>query len=208
MSFLISILFIFIVLVTNEIIYRKKKIHGEISRKFIHIVIGSFVAFWPFFLSWRDIQFLSISFLIVVLISKKINLFKSIHSVKRSTIGEIFFALSVGGISLIVQNKWIYLIALLEMSLADGLAAIIGYNLKIGKRYKVFGHQKSVSGTLTFFITSIILLSIYAKYTHGNIVSPIYLIYALIATFLENISVGGLDNLTIPFFIALVLKFF
>ena len=83
-----------------------------------------------------------------------------------------------------VQNKWIYLIALLEMSLADGLAAMIGYNLKVGKKYRVFGHNKSLAGTLTFFIVSVILLTIYTKYTHGNLLNPLIPIYALIATFL------------------------
>jgi dolichol kinase len=199
---------VFLVLIINEILWRKRKIYDELSRKFIHILVGSFVAFWPFFLTWREIEYFSLAFMAVVLISKKINIFRAIHSVQRTTWGELFFAMSVGGIALLTHDKWIFMIALLTMSLADGLAAVIGSNFKIGFRYQVFGHTKSTIGSFTFFVVSLILLISYGLFVPAESFKLVLVLYAFIATFLENISIAGFDNLTIPIFIALVLRFY
>lgn len=207
MKLILTVLAIFILLLINELIWRKKKKHSELSRKFIHIVVGSLVAFWPFYLSYTDIRLLSLSFLVVVLISRKINIFKAIHSVQRSTYGEISFALSVGLLTLLTVNKWIYLTAILEMSLADGLAAIIGKSKLKNKTYTIFKHTKSILGTLTFFVISLILLTLYARFNLNSGFDLDFIFIALISALLENVSISGLDNLTIPIFITLMLRF-
>ena len=205
MEFIFTVLAVLLILVANELWYRKKAPHDEFSRKFVHITIGSFVAFWPFFLSWRQIQFLSVAFLIAISISKALGIFQAIHSVQRPTWGEIFFAAAVGIIALMTTNKWIYAAALLQMSLADGLAAVIG--TKYGGRYKylVFGHPKSLAGTATFFVVSFTVLIVF----NGNFPNELSLIsilgISLFASLLENIFIMGLDNLLVPLFVALIL---
>ena len=206
MKLLITLVVILVVLLVNEYLWRKKKIHGELGRKLVHIIVGSFVAFWPFYLSWGNIEFLSFSFFLVVLISKKTHFFEAIHSVQRSTWGELFFAVSVGLIAIVAADKWIYMAAILQMSLADGLAAVIGTNYKLGIRYQVFGHTKSILGSLTFFIVSLLVLIAYAHFAPHQTFKMIYIVYALGATLLENIGVAGLDNLVVPVFIAVILR--
>ena len=191
----------------NELYWRSKKRHSELSRKFVHIVIGSFVAFWPFYLPWSDIQVVSLAFIVVVLISRKINLFKSIHSVGRTTWGELYFGISVGLVSVMSSNKWVYMVAILQMSLADGLAAVIGSTVLIGRRYKIFGHNKSVIGSLTFYIISFILTVIYLILSKGQSQpATVLIVLPLVSTALENVSVGGLDNLTVPFIYTVLLN--
>lgn len=207
MKLAITVLIVLIILLINEYLWRKKKIHGELGRKSVHILVGSFVAFWPFFLSWGNIELLSLGFFLVVFISKQNNFFEAIHSVQRSTWGELFFALSVGLIAFITMNKWIYMAAILQMSLADGLAAIVGTNYKFGLKYQVFGHTKSILGSLTFFIVSLLILFIYAHLAPYQSFKLIYILYAFIATLFENIAVAGLDNLIVPVFMALILKY-
>ena len=90
MTLILTILTVFILLVANELWWRRKKVQDEFSRKFIHITVGSFVAFWPFFLDWNDIKLLSIAFIVVVLASKQLKVFQAIHSVQRPTHGELF----------------------------------------------------------------------------------------------------------------------
>src|SRR5665213_2636370 len=159
MLFLIlTMLAVFVILVCNELWWRARVVHSEFSRKFVHITVGSFVAAWPFFLSWHEIEGLSLAFLVVVSASKFLKVFQAIHSVQRPTWGELFFAVSVGMVALITHNKWIYAAALLQMALADGMAAIIGVQYGNRQKYLVFGHPKSVAGTLTFFIVSIAIL--------------------------------------------------
>jgi len=147
MRIVATILIVFLLLVIGELWWRKQKLHTEFARKFVHITVGSFVAFWPFFLSWQEIRLLSVAFLVVVGISKYLNVFRAIHTVQRPTWGELFFAMAVGTITFITHDKWIYTTALLQMSLADGFAAVIGTRWGQRFRYIVFGHAKSILGT-------------------------------------------------------------
>lgn len=205
MALFLTILIVLAILIANEIWYRKQAPHDEFSRKFVHITVGSYVAFWPFFLTWSEIQLLSIGFLIAIGISKILKLFQAIHSVQRPTWGEVFFAGAVGIIAMITTNEWIYAAALLQMSLADGFAAVFG--TKYGGRYKylVFGHPKSLAGTATFFIISLAVLII----LNSQFPTPLSLLAILgisvFTTFLENVFIMGTDNLLVPLFVAFIL---
>lgn len=204
----ISVLLVFALLLVNEYWWRKRNTHNEFSRKFIHITVGSFVAVWPFFLDWDQIKLISIAFIIVVLISKKINIFKAIHSVQRPTHGEILFATSVGALALISQNEWIYMAAILQMSLADGFAAIIGTRFGNNTRYSVLGRTKSIHGTVTFFVISVAILLVYTAFSGAILSLPAILGLALIASLVENISIEGIDNLLVPVVVAVGLHLF
>lgn len=193
-----------LILVGSELWWRKHITHGEFSRKFVHITVGSFVAFWPFFLSWNQIRLLSLGFLIVVGISKYFRLFRAIHSVQRPTMGELYFALSVGLITVITHDKWIYAASLMQMSLADGFAAVMG--VRFGRQsYLVFSHRKSLVGTLTFFFTSLAILAAYAQLASVHLGAVFMIGAAALAALIENLGVAGLDNLLVPIAIAWLL---
>ncbi len=201
---ILAVLAVLLILIGSEIWWRRHITHGEFSRKFVHITVGSFVAFWPFFLTWNQIRLLSIAFLVVVGVSKYLKLFKAIHSVQRPTMGELYFALAVGALTLITQDKWIYMASLLQMSLADGFAAVMG--VRYGRQsYLVFSHRKSVVGTLTFFVTAFVILFAYTL-AAGVHLKPAFMVEAAaLAAFIENMAVAGLDNLLVPVIIAFLL---
>lgn len=205
MTFALAVFAVFLIIIGSEIWWRQKQPHNEFSRKFVHITVGSFVAFWPFFLTWQQIQLLSIAFLVVVGVSKYFNLFQAIHSVQRPTHGELFFALAVGLVPFITHDKWIFMAAILQMGLADGMAAVIGE--RYGKQsYLVFGHRKSLAGSLTFYIFSLMIMVFYV-YGSGVNLSPYVVVgVAAVATGIENLAVKGLDNLLLPVFIAVALQ--
>jgi phytol kinase len=207
MAILICSVVVFIVLVLSEIGWRLGYMTSEVGRKFVHITVGSFVAFWPFFLSWNQIRLLSLAFLAIVIFSKIFNVFSAIHSVQRPTYGEFYFALVVGLLTFITHSKAIYAAALLQMSIADGMAAIVGveYGLKRqGYRYHVLGHTKTWIGSLTFFLISAAILFGYSADTmHLSWYGVVVL--AAAATAIENIGILGLDNLLAPLLVAVVL---
>jgi len=207
MGLAVTVLIVFILLCISEVWWRQHPVHTELSRKFIHITVGSFVAFWPFFLTWHEIEFMSAAFFVVVSISKQLKILKAIHSVQRPTWGELFFAIAVGVTAFITHNKWIYMTALLQMSLADGLAAVIG--IRYGKKnaYRVFGQAKSLAGTTTFFVISLatLLIDVRLGVIHQNVVLLFSL--ALSASLIENLGAYGLDNIFVPLLIACVLRF-
>lgn len=201
-------LIVLTVLVIAEFGAQQGWLKNEVGRKFVHIIVGSFVAFWPLLLDWNQIVLLSLAFIAVVVVSKHVRFFRAIHSVQRPTWGEVYFAAVVGILAFATHDGWIYMAALLHMSLADGLAAVIG--LRYGKRtrYSVFGHVKSVVGTGVFLAVSFAVL---AGYMYGSDTELSWFALAITAfgaTFLENISARGLDNLTVPLWVALVLSQF
>jgi phytol kinase len=196
----------FCILVAAEYLSRSKEIHAELTRKLVHVAVGTFVAFWPFFLSWRVIQILSLAFFAVVCISIKFNIFRSIHAVKRSITGELLFAVVIGLLASIASDKWIFMAAMLHLSLADGMAAVVGVGWGDKTAYKVFGRTKSVVGSAAFLIVSIGIMAAYGIFAHGSTSLATYFWLPVVATATENLAVQGTDNLVMPMLIALVLS--
>lgn len=206
MRILVTIAAVFLLLVIGELWWRKRRLSGEFTRKFVHISVGTFVAFWPFFLTWNEIRLLSAAFLIVVGISKYFKVFHAIHTVQRPTWGELFFAISVGLVTFITQDKWIYAAALLQMSLADGFAAVIGTRYGQRFRYIVFGHAKSLYGTLTFFVVSVAILIGFSRESGQHLGWKFIVDLSIITSAIENLGVAGLDNLLVPVVVAAAIQ--
>lgn len=140
-----------------------------------------------------------------VAVSTYTKFFKAIHSVQRPTWGELLFAASVGVLAYVARSHWVYSAALLIMSVADGLAAVIGMKFGRSNRYSVFGYTKSVAGTITFLVATIIILLGFSQAMPG-IFSYWFVAIALLATILENVSIRGLDNLLVPVVVAICLN--
>ncbi len=202
---LVCIAIVAIILLLSEHLSRRKKTNSEFSRKAVHILVGCFVAAWPWLLDWWQIQLLAIGFILGVTISQYAGIFKAIHAVQRPTYGELCFGAAVGLVPLITHNKWMFAVAILHMALADGLAAVVGVTYGRSNQYKVWGHAKSLAGSLTFFAVSVVLLVAYSL-----LVGPIgwehVLAIALVSTLLENIALYGLDNLFVPLLVVIVLQ--
>jgi phytol kinase len=197
---------VFGLLLLSEWGWRKHWLHGEVGRKFVHVTVGTFVAFWPYFLDWTEIRLLSLAFFVVVLASMHLGVFKAIGSVQRPTYGEIFFALSVGLLTIITTSKGIYAAAILQMALADGFAAIIGGRFGTENKYHLYGRTKSLAGSATFFVISLALLIGYSQFSDNGLIWQYVLLGSLGATLLENIAALGFDNLLVPLAVGLLLQ--
>jgi dolichol kinase len=205
MTLVLTVVGVLAVLLIAEHLARHTNLHAELTRKFVHMIVGTFVAFWPFFLSWHQIELLSMAFLAVILVSVKFTVFKSIHTVPRRAFGEISFAMVIGFLAVISSSAEIFMAAMLCLSLGDALAAIIGLLYGDGNQYKVFGKTKSVAGTATFFVTTVLVMILYV--TLGNASASIMTLFVIpvLATITENVAVNGSDNLVMPLLIALLL---
>lgn len=193
-------------LMTAEYGYTRKWWQGEGARKFAHIVIGLQVAVWPIFLDWFEIRLISIALTIGFIICMRFRVFQSIVDVKRVSYGEVLFALAIGAITLVTSSPAIFAAAVLHLSVADGMAALIGTQYGRSSRYKVFGHTKSVVGSVTFLVVSVAVLFVYGLMT-GGMPLPWLVGGALVATVLENVGIFGLDNIIVPAFIVGLLSF-
>lgn len=198
---------IFVLLIITEYLWRAKKLNVEVSRKIVHMGTGVMIAFWPFFLSWTMIQLLALALLIVVLVSYKLHFFKSIHSIERITIGEILYPIGIGLSALLEPSPWVFTAAILHLALADGLAAVIGVHYGKRTKYHLMSHGKSLVGSLTFFVVSFCIFVSASFFIAENTV-PLYGWFvwsALAVTFVENISWYGLDDITVPISVIVIL---
>ena len=92
------------------------------------------------------------------------------------------------------------------MSFGDGLAGLIGKNFK-SKNWDFFKQKKSIFGTLTMFLTSLIVV-FSLGYFQQNSFNFNYFTIAFFATLLEQFSILGIDNFIVPISSALFFNFF
>jgi dolichol kinase len=203
------------VLLIGELLWKDNILKGEKARKFTHIIVASYAAFWPFFVGRLWIVVLSGIFALAIIVCKRLHVFNSMNGARRATYGEIFFALSIGMMALIFENHYIYMTALLHMALADGFAAIVGIHLaKEAKNFKFHGSKKSWAGTATFVVISFILNLFYWMLMSrislaGSLIGLSPIIYsflsAAVLAMVEIAAPKGSDNIAVPFAAGLLL---
>lgn len=187
--------------------FGNKRFSPEVARKMVHVVHGLAVATWPFFVSMQTIIVVELIFILAVSIARKLNLFPDLRSVYRLTWGEFFFPLGVIAVALLNPNQWIFAAAMLHLGLADAAAAVVG--TRYGKHsYKVFGHKKSLEGSLAFLVVSVaITLWVVMATPYGvSNLGLLLVVLPVLATITENVGVLGMDNVLIPVLVTLVLR--
>lgn len=211
LNILISLTAILIILIISELLWRGHKLSDELTRKIVHVSVAVFVAFWPYYMSYKQIQFVAVAFFIGIIASRYLHIFRGILHVRRKTYGDLFFPLSILILALLEPQKLIFTIALLNIGLSDGIAALVGKNFGKKNQYKVFGNVKSVSGTLSFIVISFAIF-LGAKLLDPNEIIGLswlnVIILPPILAFVENVSSYGADDLTIPLVLLVGLKWF
>jgi dolichol kinase len=212
LAVILCILGLSFLLLLTELLAARRLLKGEYLRKFFHITAGSFIAFWPWLISWRWIQILSVLMLAIMLANRFLGLSNYHGRIRRVTFGDMFLAMAILLCSFITTNKIFFAIAILEVALADGLAAVAG--ISIGKRweYKVFGYTKTVIGTMVFWIVTVEILTagVLAAHDLFSYQDYFYLLLLMppVLTVLENLAVLGIDNLIIPLLTIAILRMF
>lgn len=200
-------LVIFLLLVLSEVLWRNAKIKGEFARKFVHILAGSFIAFLPFWTSYGWVALLALGFIAANLLNRYTRLFHAIHAITRRSWGDLLFGVGILGAAMLRPNKWLFAGAILQVALADGMAATVG--TRYGKQgYKLFDHKKSLIGTATFYLfslTIIVAITVPPGVLAGNRLA-VLIIVPFVMTILENVSSYGTDNLTLPLGFLLLLR--
>lgn len=182
---------------------RLEKVSKEISRKFVHIMTANW---WFIVMLFFDKPFwpmvVGLSFVIVNIITYKYGLFTCIErDDKAKDKGTIYYAVTL--VMLVIlsyyyDDMFVGLIGSLIMGYADGLAALVGKKFN-WIPYSIRGNKKSMSGSLTMFVMTLIIVCIIVKYASPDkLMMQKTLVISILATFLEAISIKGRDNLTVP----------
>lgn len=177
----------------------------EATRKFVHLAGGMVsLSFAYVFKSHLSILVLCISFVTLMIVSKKLGLLKSVHGIKRKSSGDILHPVAIY-VSFIIAGYYekpvFYMIAIMVLSVSDALAAIIGtsYGFKV---YSVEEEKKSLEGSFIFLLSTFLIVHLgLLLLTHiGRMESVLCaLLIAILVTCFEAISLGGADNAIIPF---------
>ena len=172
----------------------------ELSRKIIHIGTGPVIILAWLFNIPKNIAFFSALFVTISLgVNYQYRLLPAIEDVDRKSFGTIGYGISITILLLLFWPRYQLSIAIgvLSMAFGDGMAGLIGKSIN-SPTWSILGQTKSVAGTFTMgFIVAITIATISSL--NSIEVQPVELIFiALIATFLEQISPLGIDNLTVP----------
>lgn len=195
-----------VLLVLSEVLWRAKILRGEAARKLLHIIIGSYVASWPFFLTKGQIELVSLALFVGVSISHRFKIFHAIIDIKRKSVGDLLYALGIGLTAFLAGSPWIFAAAIMHMSIGDGLAGLIGTSFGKKSRYKVLGQDKSIVGSTVFLVCSVAILYVIVP-THLHVqLGYLIAVLPLAATLAENIGVLGVDNVLVPVLITLSLN--
>lgn len=191
------------ILVVSEMLWKRVKVHPEIARKFVHISCGIFIAFLPFWMSYGWIMILALGFITVNLLNHKFHIFHAIRSVRRVSWGDVLFGAGVFLVAWFQPDPWLFAMSLLMVSLADGLAAVVGvtYGEKHGKYY-LFTQPKTIAGSSAFVIAAaiVIIVGMFANSYFADPLQlwPLVVMLPILLVCVENLAVFGLDNLALP----------
>ncbi len=207
-----------ILLVFNELNYRRLKIKGEITRKFAHFAATLAVVPFPYiFPSHWYILALAAIFFAVLFFSQFSTQLNSIHDIDRKSIGSYLLPVSIYLtflISDLSDNKFIFILPMLILAISDPMASILGMNIiNYNGKIRIFGHKlsKTYLGSGAFLLSSLVI-SVIAFYFHFHLFDSktfwLAILIAVTGTLAELISWRGSDNLSIPLGVMLVLVLF
>ena len=207
-----------ILLIFNELNYRRLKVKGEITRKFAHFTATLATVPFPYiFTSHWYVLILAAIFFVVLFATQFGKQLKSIHDIERKSVGSYLLPFSIYItflISCLLDNKYLYILPMLILAVCDPMAAILGMSTKKNNgKIKLFGIKttKTVIGSCAFLVTSFII-SLIALYFHRGVFDLktfwLAMAVALAGTLAELVSWRGSDNLSIPISVVIVLILF
>ena len=200
---IISIIFLSLFVIAE--ILRKKGAKAEMTRKFVHFG-GAFVTiFFPFILTshWTVLA-LAIGFALIMLFTKKFGWLQSVHGVMRKSDGAIYHPIAIYTCFLysqILNQPMFYVISILILAISDALAALVGKSYGANEYLVEVGTRKTIEGSVTFFLTSFLIVHLILLLTTqtGRLESVlIALLISIMVTVFEGVSLKGADNLFIP----------
>ncbi|MBL7074150.1 DUF92 domain-containing protein [candidate division KSB1 bacterium] len=191
---------------------------GEVTRKLVHVLVGVLVFSTPFFIqSPIPLYILAIIFIVVNFTTTKFGLLKGMHDTERVTYGTTYYPIAFLFLVLFFWKdyKVVLMAAMLILALGDAAATLVGKNIRGAHIYYFSKAKKSVEGSSTLFLLTVIITLLclhYLGYIDGlKIHFPealwIAVLTAIGAVVIEALSGYGLDNLFTPLGAAFITHF-
>ena len=208
-KFTLILLYLFSIFLVSIVYKKYNEDSGEIVRKIIHIGIGPLIPIAQFLKIDQNSALIFTGIVsLMVFINYTYKLFPTIEDVERKSYGTLFYCLSLFILIYLFWDKDPYALitGFFIMTFGDGLAGLIGKSFN-SESWIFLKQKKSLFGTLTMFVTSLIVV-FSIGYAQKNSINLNYFTIAFIATILEQFSIFGIDNFIVPITSALCFNFF
>jgi phytol kinase len=202
MALVYSYLFVFGIIGASALLSKLGVLNDEGSRKFIHIGVGNWIliALWTFDNVWLAL-IPPITFVILNYLSYRFDLVKAMEREEKSKsdLGTVYYAISLFVVVLLdavtLDTIERAVLPILVMAYGDGLSAVIGMHVASPK---LVGN-KSLAGALTMFVVTLVIGFVLINTLW------IVILVAVVATLIELYTPKGLDNLSVPILLYLLL---
>ena len=178
----------------------------ELSRKIIHIGTGFIIPIaWFCNLSASLVISLSAAITLLTAINRHWRIIPAVEDIDRNSYGTVAYGVSI---TLLLILYWpnradAVTAGVLVMALGDGFAGLIGRRL-VSARWTLMDQTKSLIGTSVMAGISYLVLTV-LSISSGTGIEPLRLLaITTIAVVLEQFSILGIDNLTVPVVVSIL----
>lgn len=204
LGILLLTFYIFGIIGVAELLRQWRGYSNNFTRKVIHIGVGMmswalifvFTSPWPFII-------MCLLFAVLLYLDYKYVFFPAMASQDKSNKGTVYFPLAAAAcVFMFWEQPPLMVAALMPLTWGDGLAPVVGR--AYGRRaYFVASHMRTVEGSAGFFVFGMLFtwLALWVM-PGGPVITPAAallpaFVITLCTTFVEAVSVWGIDNLTI-----------
>jgi phytol kinase len=177
----------------------------ELSRKIVHAGTGPVLPLaWFLHIPIAIAVPLAVVVTVITLINHRWHLLPAVEDVGRRSYGTVAYGVAICLLLILfwAENPAAACAGVLVMAFGDGLAGLIGRAVR-SPNWTVLEQRKSFIGTSTMAITSAVVLFALVLVTQSPL-NPLRLFAVCsLAVGLEQISVLGIDNLSVPLGVAL-----
>ena len=187
----------------------------EFTRKLVHVSVGILIVFAPLiFIVPLPAILLALLFIIVNFLAVRFGLLKGMHDSSRRSYGTVYYPLAF---LILVMVFWyrsplILSCSILVLAFGDAAAAIVGELVPSPKVFHLSSDKKSIQGSIAMGLVSFAVLVAGMFLLGDGIPADVMLasagVAAVTATAWEALSSRGLDNLTVPLSVAVILSYY
>lgn len=186
----------------------RKGLPQDLSRKLVHMAAGSWLIFWPLFSTEHWTKYLNIAPALlwtVLLFVKGFTAKPDDQAVKTMTRnndrrellrGPLYFTVVMDILGTLFFYNPGAIISMGFLGWGDGLAPVIGK--KFGKHKYKFLAEKTVEGSIAFFLFGCIGAAIFSVLLTNNVNFGLILLTGVVTTIVEGLRPKDLDNIFIP----------
>ena len=177
----------------------------ELSRKIVHIGTGPVLPLaWLLHVPASIAVPCAVGVTLIAFINHRWNLLPAVEDVGRNSYGTVAYGSAICLLLILfwANNPAAACAGALVMAFGDGLAGLIGRAVT-SPSWTVLDQRKSLIGTATMALTSAAMLVFLVLITQSPLAPLRLLAVSMLAVGLEQMSVWGIDNLTVPLGVAL-----